>query len=102
MDLRAGEHAPQGGSYPNKKREKTAPPRLFTHVLQAVSARDEIDQDIEDLVYAVNQTRLSIIGLPLLEGEGPLYSPDQDQELLPGTFYYLVALELVRPYLKDP
>ncbi|MBD9349057.1 hypothetical protein PS425_06720 [Limosilactobacillus fermentum] len=92
----------QAGYYPNQKKEKNELSRLFTHVLQAVSARDEIDQDIEDLVYAVNQTRLSIIGLPLLEGEGPLYSPDQDQELLPGTFYYLVALELVRPYLKDP
>jgi hypothetical protein len=92
----------QAGYYPNQLKEKNELTRLFTHVLQVISARDEIDQEIEDVIYAVNQTRLSIVGLPKLEGEGPLYSPDQDQELLPGTYYYLVAKELARPYLKEP
>lgn len=42
------------------------------------------------------------MGLPKLEGTGELYDPDQDRELEIGTYYYVVAKQLARPYLIDP
>lgn len=99
-ETRKYEH--QGGVYPNQTKEKAELIRLFTHVLQVISKREVIDEEIEDIIYAVNQTRLSLIHLPSLEGTGKLYADDRDEELLPGTFYYLVAQQLVQPYLIDP
>lgn len=92
----------QLGVYANQKGERNELVRLFTHVLQVISRTDDIDEELEDMIYAVNQTRLSLIGLPELDGEGKLYNADQDQELIPGTYYDYVTEQLVKPYLIDP
>ncbi|WP_203648806.1 hypothetical protein [Secundilactobacillus yichangensis] len=92
----------QLGVYANQKGERNELVRLFTHVLQVISRTDDIDEELEDMIYAVNQTRLSLIGLPELDGEGKLYNADQDQELIPGTYYDYVTQQLVKPYLIDP
>lgn len=92
----------QGGVYFNQQSELANLMRLYTSILQAISKRPVIDQEIEDIIYAVNQTRLSLGKLPKLDGTGKLYSADHDRELTSGTFYYLVAQHLVRPYMVDP
>lgn len=91
----------QGGVYPNQKNELGNLTRLYTRLLQAISQRPIIDQEIEDIIYAVNQTRLSLSKLPPLVGSGKLYEDGHDRELRPHTFYYLIAQHLVRPYLID-
>lgn len=92
----------QAGVYPNQKKEVADLIRLFTHVLQIISNRQDIDQEIEDIIYAIDQTRKSLMALPDLEGEGKLFEDDRDKELIPGTFYYLVTQQLVRPYFIEP
>lgn len=92
----------QLGVYANQKGERNELVRLFTHVLQVISRREEITEEIEDIIYAVNQTRLSLIGLPELDGEGELYDADRDRELIPGTYYHFVAKQLIAPYLINP
>lgn len=92
----------QGGVYENQRSELGELIRLYTSVLQMISRREKIDQEIEDIIYAVNQTRLSLGKLQLLEGTGKLYTEGQDRELIPGSFYYLVAQHLIQPYLLDP
>ncbi|MGV7608799.1 hypothetical protein PJN30_29880, partial [Mycobacterium kansasii] len=73
----------QVGVYENQKGERNQLVRLFTHVLQVISRTDDITEELEDIIYAVNQTRLSLIGLPDLEGTGELYDADRDRELIP-------------------
>ncbi len=75
---------------------------LYTNLLQTISKRKIIDQEIEDIIYAVNQTRKSLRELKGLEGSGPLYEDNQDKELMPGTFYDIVTRQLIRPYLLNP
>ncbi|KRK97775.1 hypothetical protein FD04_GL000745 [Secundilactobacillus odoratitofui DSM 19909 = JCM 15043] len=99
LERETRKYARQLGVYPNQKGERNELVRLFTHILQIISRTDDIDEELEDMIYAVNQTRLSLIGLPELTGEGELYNADQDQELIPGTFYYEVTKQLVKPYL---
>lgn len=99
LERETRKYARQLGVYPNQKGERNELVRLFTHILQIISRTDDIDEELEDMIYAVNQTRLSLIGLPDLTGEGELYNADQDQELIPGTFYYEVTKQLVKPYL---
>ena len=101
MERETRKYQRQGGFYENQRKEKNNLARLFTHILQVISAREEIDQEVEDIIYAVDQTRLSINKLRKLPGEGKLYEDDHDRELIPGTYYYLVAEFLVRPYLID-
>lgn len=91
----------QVGVYDNQKSERNQLVRLFTQVLQVISRTDEITEELEDIIYAVNQTRLSLIGLPALEGTGELYDADRDRELIVGTYYHFVTRLLVRPYLRD-
>lgn len=102
LERETRKYARQLGIYDNQKGERNELVRLFTHILQVISRTDDVDEELEDMIYAVNQTRLSLIGLPELEGEGELYDADQDQELIPGTFYYYVTEQLIRPYLIDP
>jgi hypothetical protein len=85
--------------YSNQKDEWHKLTRLYTHVLQVISQRSEIDEEIEDIIYAINQTRLSLLQLPEKTGKGKLYADEHDCELIPGTYYYYIAHELVRPYL---
>ena len=79
----------QGGFYPNQQSELHNLIRLYTNLLQTISKRKIIDQEIEDIIYAVNQTRKSLREL-------------QDKELVPGTFYDIVTRQLIRPYLLNP
>lgn len=99
-ETRKFEH--QRGYYGNQRAEKQTVVQLFTAVLRALSQNEPITQEVEDAIYAVNQTRLSLLQLTELAGTGPLYEENHDQELLPGTFYYLVAAQLAKPYFKDP
>ncbi|WP_076461355.1 hypothetical protein [Limosilactobacillus caccae] len=92
----------QNGVYPNQQGELGNLLRLYTNILQVISKRPIIDQEIEDIIYAVNQTRLSLGRLSELTGTGPLYQDNHDQELVPHTFYYLIASQLIRPYLINP
>ena len=92
----------QGGFYPNQQSELHNLIRLYTNLLQTISKRKIIDQEIEDIIYAVNQTRKSLRELKGLEGSGPLYEDNQDKELVPGTFYDIVTRQLIRPYLLNP
>lgn len=92
----------QKGVYPNQKKEHAELIRLFTHVLQIISNREEINEEIEDIIYAIDQTRKSLQRLPELKGEGPLFEDDRDKELIPGTFYYVVTKKLVEPYMIKP
>lgn len=92
----------QNGYFPNQQAELHNLLRLYTNILQAISHRDIIDQEIEDIIYAVDQTRKSLHRLAKLNGEGPLYENTKDRELVPGTFYHLVTQQLARPYLIDP
>lgn len=91
----------QNGVYPNQAKELGNLIRLYTQILQQISQRTVIDQEVEDIIYAVDQTRHSLASLPKLKGKGPLYQNDHDLELSPHTFYYLVAQFLVQPYLID-
>lgn len=102
LEQETRKYARQGGVYPNQRAELANLMRLYTSILQAISNRPVIDQEIEDIIYAVNQTRLSLGKLSKLDGTGKLYSAGHDRELAPGTFYYLVAQHLVRPYMVDP
>lgn len=92
----------QNGFFANQQTELHNLIRLYTNLLQVISHRQLIDQGIEDIIYAVDQTRQSLRKLNQLTGTGPLYRDNQDQELVPHTFYDLVARQLVRPYLVDP
>lgn len=92
----------QMGVYPNQTTELNALVRLYTHILQIISRATDITPELEDIIYAVNQTRLSLIQLPKLVGVGELYREDRDQELIPDTFYDYVTTYLVKPYLIDP
>lgn len=92
----------QNGVYPNQRAELGNLLRLYTQILQKISHLPTIDQEIEDIIYAVNQTRLSLRKLAPLDGTGKLYTDHHDQELTPGTFYYLVAQQLIHPYLISP
>lgn len=102
MERETRKYQKQNGYFPNQNGERNNLVRLFTHVLQAISAQPNIDQETEDVIFAVNQTRLSLQRLNKLEGKGNLYADDRDKELIPGTYYYLVAQILVRPYLINP
>lgn len=102
LERETRKYARQLGVYDNQKGERNELVRLYTHILQVISRTDDIDEELEDMIYAINQTRLSLIGLPELEGEGELYDADQDQELIPGTYYDYVTEQLVKPYLIDP
>ncbi|MGM9882795.1 MAG: hypothetical protein ACI31K_01290 [Limosilactobacillus reuteri] len=102
LERETRKYAHQNGVYTNQQAELGNLIRLYTNVLQAISRRPVIDQEIEDIIYAVNQTRLSLGKLPKLSGTGKLYVTNHDQELIPNTFYYLVAEQLVRPYLLNP
>ncbi|MTV82171.1 hypothetical protein [Secundilactobacillus folii] len=102
LERETRKYARQLGVYDNQKGERNELVRLFTHVLQVISRTNDIDEELEDMIYAVNQTRLSLINLPQLTGKGKLYQADQDQELIPGTFYHYVTAQLVQPYLLDP
>lgn len=102
LERETRKYARQLGVYDNQKGERNELVRLFTHLLQVISRTDEVDEELEDMIYAINQTRLSLIGLPELTGEGELYDADQDQELIPGTYYHYVTAQLVKPYLIDP
>lgn len=102
LERETRKYARQEGVYENQKGERNQLVRLFTHVLQIISKSPEITEEIEDIIYAVNQTRMSLINLPNLEGEGELYDSDRDQELIPGTYYSFVTEQLVKPYLIDP
>lgn len=92
----------QNGVYPNQREELGNLIRLYTQILQTISHRKVINQEIEDVIYAVNQTRKSLSNLTNLSGEGKLYHNNQDLELTPHTFYYNVAKQLIRPYLINP
>ena len=92
----------QDGFYPNQQSELHNLIRLYTNLLQTISKRKIIDQEIEDVIYAVNQTRESLRKLKRLEGSGDLYEDNQDKELVPGTFYDIVTRQLIRPYLLNP
>lgn len=101
MERETRKYAHQNGVYSNQRAELGNLIRLYTNVLQAISRRDVIDQEIEDIIYAVDQTRQSLGKLSTLTGTGKLYASNHDQELIPDTFYYLVATELMRPYIID-
>lgn len=92
----------QNGYYPNQQAELHNLIRLYTNLLQEISQQEIIDQGIEDIIYAVSQTRTSLRQLKKLTGTGPLYADEQDRDLIPGTFYYLITQQLIRPYLIDP
>ncbi|MBB1078906.1 hypothetical protein H5S09_09755 [Limosilactobacillus sp. STM2_1] len=92
----------QNGFFPNQQSELHNLIRLYTNVLQVISKHQIIDQEIEDIIYAVDQTRKSLRKLNKLDGEGPLYENTKDRDLIPDTFYYLVTQQLIRPYLIDP
>ncbi len=92
----------QDGFYPNQQSELHNLIRLYTNLLQTISKREIIDQEIEDVIYAANQTRESLRKLKKLEGSGDLYEDSQDKELVPGTFYDIVTRQLIRPYLLNP
>ncbi|MBB1123394.1 hypothetical protein [Limosilactobacillus albertensis] len=92
----------QGGFFPNQQSELHNLIRLYTNLLQTISQRKIIDQEIEDIIYAVNQTRESLRNLKKLSGTGPLYQNTKDKELIPGTFYDVITRQLIRPYLIDP
>ncbi len=102
LERETRKYARQLGVYQNQMGEQRGLIRLFTQILQVISRREDITEEIEDIIYAVNQTRLSLLGLPSLAGDGPLYDPDQDRELEPGTYYYVVAKQLAKPYLLNP
>ncbi|WP_288528598.1 hypothetical protein [uncultured Secundilactobacillus sp.] len=102
MERETRKYARQLGIYDNQKGERNELVRLFTHVLQIISRTDDITEELEDIIYAVNQTRLSLIGLPALVGTGDLYDEEADQELIVGTYYHYVTEQLVKPYLKEP
>ncbi len=92
----------QNGVFPNQQSELHNLIRLYTSLLQVISRRKIIDQEVEDIIYAVDQTRKSLQKLNRLTGTGPLFEEKRDCELIPGTFYYLVAQQLTRPYLINP
>lgn len=73
--------------------------RLYTRILQQVSQTDTMDTDLEDLIFALNQTRLGLRKLPHKTGTGPLYDPAQQRQIQPGTFYDYVIQYLVQPYI---
>ncbi|EHL95158.1 hypothetical protein HMPREF9103_03130 [Lentilactobacillus parafarraginis F0439] len=102
LERETRKYARQVGRYSNQATEVSDLIHLYTKILQVISRRSDITEEIEDIIYAVNQTRLSLMGLPKLEGTGELYDPDQDRELEIGTYYYVVAKQLARPYLIDP
>lgn len=102
MERETRKYQRQNGVYSNQRAELGNLIRLYTNVLQMISRRQQIDQEVEDIIYAVNQTRLSLSKLPSLTGTGKLYAESQDRELTPGTFYYIVAQRLIRPYLIYP
>ncbi|MFD0896846.1 hypothetical protein [Loigolactobacillus binensis] len=83
----------------NQKTECNDLLRLYTQVLQVISRHpDPNNTDIEDLIFAVDQTRQALQKLPEKAGVGPLYDPDETRALIPATFYDFVIRRLAHPY----
>ncbi|KRK40296.1 hypothetical protein [Loigolactobacillus bifermentans] len=89
----------QGHVFENQKTELHELCRLYTRVLQIVSQTETVDADLEDLVFALNQTRLGLRNLKEVSGSGPQYDPEQQRHIQPGTFYDYVIQYLVQPYV---
>ncbi len=92
----------QAGVYENQRAELANLLRLYTRIMQELSRNLPLSETAENTIYGLTQSRKQLRRLPSLAGEGPLFATNQDKELVPGTFYYLVAQQLVAPYLIDP
>ncbi|MFC6170925.1 hypothetical protein [Loigolactobacillus jiayinensis] len=89
----------QKAVFNNQKTELNDLVRLYTQVLQVISRNpDPNNTDVEDLIFAVDQTRQGLRNLPTKDGEGPLYNPDSVREIEPATFYDFVIQRLAHPY----
>lgn len=92
----------QGHVFNNQKTEQHDLCRLYTRVLQIVSQPTDGDANLENLVFALNQTRLGLRALKSISGKGPLYTPQTQRQIKPGTFYDYVIQYLVQPYIIAP
>lgn len=89
----------QKAVFTNQKTECNDLIRLYTQILQVISRDpDPNNTDIEDLIFAVDQTRQALRKLPEKPGKGPLYDPDSVRAIEPATFYDFVIQRLAHPY----
>ncbi|MFL2028515.1 hypothetical protein [Loigolactobacillus zhaoyuanensis] len=89
----------QEAVFANQKTECSDLVRLYTQILQVISRQpDPNNTDLEDLIFAVDQTRQALRNLPTQPGTGPLYDPDSVREIIPATFYDFVIQRLAHPY----
>lgn len=94
----------QAGIHQNQQAEFANLIRLYTRIMQELSRQLPLSETGEDTIYGLRQTQgqLRQLAATSLPGEGHLFADNQDRELVEGTFYYLVAQQLITPYLIDP